>query len=242
MFGIPSYCFVSVLWTFGLFISVTFGQDRPTLPNRFTTVIEGNIVNKNKTFIMREWFDQDLEKGKREFYDSDYVYTIWEDFSNGQDERWWILQYKDDRDSVIKCELDAYSSTSHSSNDETSSKHMASSRVWLSYYGLDEAEYEGIVGGGDDHDGDDDYYIRGLLATVWRNHWSNVSSGTTTSGEDYSRTEDYDIIFYYSLGSSWDYVGGSDANQSVPLRVEINGTHCDTYANGTNSSVNSFCF
>ena len=190
-------------------------------------------MNKNYTFIMTEWYDYNLEKGKRQFAWSNYVFTIYEDFSNGKDELWYYSQYADDTDNILACKLYAYSNRSHISSDETSSHHMKSSKDWLSFYGMNGAEYQGIVGSDNS-----DYNLRGLLATQWKNHVFNVSQRTSSSGEPYLYTQDYDITFYWSLGSNWNYAGSSytsDVNDSVPLRVSINGTHWSNYSNGSTS-------
>ena len=194
--------------------------EHPSLPRRFSTHIEANIRNKNNSINWREWFDQDLEKGKREIFTSNYVYTIIEDFSDGKDEQWIYKQYANDRENSIGCTLSAYSSTRNlqtANSDESTSYHMRPSQAWLSYYGLESAEYQKIVGG-------NDYNVRGSSASKWKTHWYNVTMDKTDSGQEYFNIADYDILYYFSLG-----------NNSVPKRVEVNGTRLNNYTNGTTS-------
>ena len=203
------------------------GEDIPTLPQRFKAVVEANILNKNRTWLMEEYYDYNASKAKRSFKYLNYLYTVFEDFSNSQDERWVYIQDTSDLDSVISCNLYSYSDSQgssgiFSSQDSTTGK-LVSSNEWFQFG----SEFGEIYLG-------EDYYLPNGVRGIYKSRawYRNIILNYYNSTTQYNRTYNYDLIYYFSP-KNWTFYGKNQGNGEIPLRARIDGQHNYDYGNGT---------
>ena len=211
------------------------GSDLPILPQRFKATVESNIPSSNTSWLMEEFYDYNASKSKRVYRYQGTIYSVFEDFSDGKDEKWSFQQSGDDLDNVISCKLESFKNSSgiyHFTNyeEDPDTNRLESVNDWFQFG----EEYNEIYLG-------ENYLgksVRGITNTrAWyRNKIVNIYNSTT----QLNRTYRYDVTWYFSP-KNWTYYGTLVKNNEIPLRETISGDVTYDYGNGT-ISVNDFEF
>eukprot|EP01083_Nonionella_stella_P185163 674397_1 len=193
-----------VLW---MFIHVAKSVPSiPQLPTRYSAIIEANIIQKNQTWIMEEWYDGPANKAKRIFFYGDMMSVTYEDFSQAKDQLWSYTTPHDDTSNAVSCKLEAYTQSRKMwRNEETKSGGIVSSYEWFEFGGNYTETYLGS-----------DFVIRGISAEGWtRNVSRSMPWGVATANMSYGLT------YYFAL-PKWDWFKSSE--RRIPVRVELTGT------------------
>eukprot|EP01083_Nonionella_stella_P098569 277218_1 len=182
----------------------------PTLPPRFSAVIEANLLERNQTFIQHEWFDDTVNKAKRAITFGNITWTMYEDFSDAKDQLWSYKTTHQDTSNAISCKLESYKENKRPwRNEETSSGNLISSADWFEFGANYSETYLGS-----------NFLIRGISAEAWsRNVTRYRESGTRWPGS--MRNDTYTITYYFSL-EKWDWF--KSLEHRIPLRVELIGS------------------
>jgi len=192
------------------------GQSLPTLPDRFSAIIEANIMQKNQTWIMEEFYDYAQQKAKRVFFVNDLIQTSYEDFSDAQDALWSYTTTHDDADTLLSCTLDSYKANADGFSvfDESSSGRLISSAEWFLFGSNFSETYIGKS------------TVRGIASEGWTR---NVTLGPVDF-DGHTASFNFELTYYFSV-ESWNWFLSSQ--HRVPVRVDMQGTRTLDYGNGT---------
>ena len=182
----------------------------PDLPNQFSFTIEGNLIERNRTAIMTEYYDGPGNRGRLEFEHNGAPGIGIFDYNLG--EIFLIHQHRmrnNCRVYPIANNPSRFLSRTFGVVNQNGSIHIGSPRTFLE--GLRENDTTVPLYFGED-------FVRGIPTQ----HWQAC----------FNRENNSYLIDYYFAAERWDYEGQSqelDTTEMVPVQFILNATRLDPH-------------